>query len=121
MSKKIVYICSPLQGNMQENITKAQLYCRSAMLSNPDVVPIAPHIYFTQFLNDLDPIERSLGMTGGLDLLKKCDEMWVFGIENPSEGMRLEMECAKLCEIPILNGHKVLHIDSTTEKEGAKT
>lgn len=121
MSKKIIYICSPLRGDYEQNKQNAEDHCREIMLHHPDVVPIAPHIYFTQFLNDLDPIERSLGMTAGLDLLKVCDEMWVFGIENPSEGMKLEMQCAKVCDIPILNGHLVLKIDSTTEKEGAKT
>ena len=111
MSKKIVYICSPLRGNYEQNIKNARNYCRETMLRHPDVVPLAPHIYFTQFLNDHDPIERSLGIDAGIELLKICDEIWVFGVESPSEGMRREMEYAMRHNIPIFN--------CTTEKEGA--
>lgn len=119
MSKKIVYICSPLRGNYAQNERNARLYCREIMLRRPDVIPLAPHLYFPQFLHDTVPTERSLGMSAGIELLNLCHELWVFGIENPSEGMRQEMEYAKLHNMPILNGHRLLHIDSTTEKEGA--
>ena len=37
----------------------------------------------------------------GLSLLAMCDELWVYGIENPSEGMRSEIEYAKQHQIPI--------------------
>lgn len=37
----------------------------------------------------------------GIKLLKKCEEVWVYGIENPSEGMRAEMEIAKSLDIPV--------------------
>lgn len=108
MSKKFVYICSPLRGDIKKNIEKARNYCRDAVLLYPDVVPIAPHVYFTQFLDDNNPAERSLGMDNGIELLALCDEIWVFGIENTSAGMRNEIEYAKLHELPIRNGFKEL-------------
>ena len=40
-------------------------------------------------------------MDMGLSLLAMCDELWVYGIENPSEGMRNEIEYAKQHQIPI--------------------
>lgn len=70
---KLVYICSPCRGDYERNITKAQEYCREAI--SMGVIPITPHVYFTQFLNDLYPEERKLGMTAGLELLKLCSEV----------------------------------------------
>ncbi|KLU66731.1 hypothetical protein DEAC_c13990 [Desulfosporosinus acididurans] len=97
--KQLVYICSPLRGDIERNIIKAQGYCRDAI--NYNVVPIAPHVYFTQFLNDLIPKEREIGMELGIELLKKCDEVWVFGLQNPSEGMKAEIELANELGIPV--------------------
>ena len=94
MRKKLVYICSPCRGDIEKNIEKAQRYCREAVELWDDVIPIAPHVYFTQFLDDTKPEERAAGMDMGLSLLAMCDELWVYGIENPSEGMRNEIEYA---------------------------
>ena len=101
MRKKLVYICSPCRGDIEKNIEKAQRYCREAVELWDDVIPIAPHVYFTQFLDDTKPEERAAGMDMGLSLLAMCDELWVYGIENPSEGMRNEIEYAKQHQIPI--------------------
>ena len=101
MRKRLVYICSPCRGDIEKNIEKAQRYCREAVELWDDVIPIAPHVYFTQFLDDTKPEERAAGMDMGLSLLAMCDELWVYGIENPSEGMRNEIEYAKQHQIPI--------------------
>ena len=101
MRKKLVYICSPCRGDVEKNIEKAQRYCREAVELWDDVIPIAPHVYFTQFLDDTKQEERAAGMDMGLSLLAMCDELWVYGIENPSEGMRSEIEYAKQHQIPI--------------------
>lgn len=52
MRKRLVYICSPCRGDIEKNIEKAQRYCREAVELWDDVIPIAPHVYFTQFLDD---------------------------------------------------------------------
>ena len=96
---KYVYICSPYRGDVDYNIAKAQFYCQFA--TGQGVIPIAPHIYFTQFLDDDEPEERRLGLDMGLDILKHCAELWVFG-NRISEGMRTEIEAAKRLEIPVL-------------------
>ncbi len=96
---KIVYICSPCRGDYEKNITKAQEYCREAV--DMGVLPIAPHVYFTQFLDDTIPEERRTGMEAGKELLKYCHEVWVYGIANPSEGMAAEIELAKTLGIPV--------------------
>ena len=107
MRKRFIYICSPCRGDMEKNITKAQGYCREAAELWPDVVPIAPHVYCTQFTDDTIPAERELGMELGLALLDICDELWVYGIENPSEGMRREIEYAEAHGIPIRDAAEV--------------
>lgn len=101
MRDRLVYICSPCRGEMEKNIIKAQGYCREAAELWPDVLPIAPHVYCTQFLDDTNPQDRAVGMDMGISLLSMCDELWVYGIENPSEGMKAEITYAEEHGIPV--------------------
>lgn len=101
MRNRLIYICSPLRGDIEKNIQKAQGYCREAVELWPDVIPIAPHVYCTQFLDDTIPQEREAGMELGIALLDMCDELWVYGINNPSEGMKKEIAYAKEHGIPV--------------------
>lgn len=101
MRNRLIYICSPLRGDIEKNIQKAQGYCREAVEFWPDVIPIAPHVYCTQFLDDTIPQEREAGMELGIALLDMCDELWVYGIDNPSEGMKKEIDYAKEHGIPV--------------------
>lgn len=101
---KLVYICSPLKGDVLKNITNAAGYCREVVEKWPDVIPIAPHVYFTRFLNDSKQNERSLGRRLGMELLDMCEELWVYGMDNPSEGMKAELEYAKANGITIRDG-----------------
>ena len=105
MSKKLIYICSPLRGDYESNIENAETYCRLVMKFIPNAIPIAPHIYFTRFLHDTDEEERRLGMAAGIELLDKCDELWAFDMDAPSEGMRAEIEYAKERGIPVKDGN----------------
>ena len=49
-----------------------------------------------------------MAMDAGLQLLLECSEVWVFGIDNPSEGMKAEIELAKEYGIPVKDGEKIL-------------
>ena len=83
-----IYVCSRLRGNtagmtekekqehMQENIKWAEKVCRFIALRGL-AVPIAPHLYFTRFLDDAVEMERFTGIKFGLELLDICDELWV--------------------------------------------
>lgn len=95
----LVYICSPLRGDIAGNIRKATDYCRYA--TEKGVVPFAPHVSFTSFLDDLIPEERILGMKLGLEVLKRCDELWAFFENRPSEGMLGEIQVAESLGIPV--------------------
>ena len=85
---KKVFVCSPLRGKYKENIKNAKKYCREIALKGK--LPIAPHIYFTQFLKDTSVKERKLGIKMGIELLKICDEIKIFG--EPTEGMKKEIK-----------------------------
>lgn len=98
MKKRLIYISSPCRGNMKYNLKKAAEYCRSVALSF-DTIPIAPHLYFTQFMDDNNPLERKMGMEMGVDILNICDELWVFG--EPTEGMKAEIKVAESIGMPI--------------------
>lgn len=93
-----VYIASPLRGDIKRNIEKAMEYCRFAIKRN--TVPLCPHIYFTLFLDDTVEVERRIGLILGLQMLKRCKEVWVFG-DRISEGMANEIRIAEKRKIPM--------------------
>lgn len=90
--RPIVYICSPYSGDTERNIKNAKRYSRFAV--DKHYLPIAPHIYFTQFMDDSIPEERNTAIFMNWVLMSKCVELWVFG-ENISAGMKAEIDRAK--------------------------
>lgn len=94
---KKIYICSPYRGDVKKNIENVKRYCQDA---GWDGIPIAPHLYFTQFLNDDRSSDRSRGIRWGLALLAGCDEVRVFA-DEVSEGMIEEIAYARKLNIPI--------------------
>lgn len=90
---KVVYICSPYSNKdediVKENVEKAKKY--SAFAVRKGVVPITPHIMFPLFMTEK---ERELALTLDLEIIKRVDEIWVFG-DTVSKGMRDEIEYAK--------------------------
>lgn len=99
---KKVYICSPLKSftarRTERNRQKALAYCRFAYEQGCN--PFAPHTIYTQFLEESNPKERADGLRMGQEWMWAMQEMWVFG-DVISEGMREEMELAKLLGIKI--------------------
>ena len=98
----LIYICSPLKDNqhssMEQNINNAKKYSKFAVFK--DVMPLAVHTIFTQFLDDNIQKERELGMKLGIHLLMRCDELWCFG-NLITEGMSREIEIAEKLNIPV--------------------
>ena len=90
--RPIVYICSPFSGDVDGNVKAAQRYSRYAV--DKGYIPIAPHLLFPQFLDDVIPMERELGLFFGNALMSKCSEVWVFG-DRISAGMEAEIRRAK--------------------------
>ena len=95
---KMVYIASPLRGDYNTNIKNAVEYCRLA--GEKGVLPLAPHIIFSQWCNDIIPEQREQGLRLGLALLQKADELWVMGTTF-SQGMQGEVKFAQEHGIPM--------------------
>lgn len=108
---KKVYVCSRLRGNtagmteeqkrehMLENIRWVKRVCRAIAVLGL-AIPIAPHLYFTQFLDDTVEKERQIGVDFGLQLLDLCDELWVCDTII-SKGMQEEIDRAHRTGKPV--------------------
>ncbi len=90
--RPIVYICSPYSGDIERNTENARRYSRFAV--DQHCLPITPHIYFTQFMNDAVSEERDIAIFMNWVLMSKCAELWVFG-DVISKGMKAEIDRAK--------------------------
>lgn len=94
---KKVYICSPLGGNVEENLRKVRRYTKYALLCG--TAPVVPHFY-ALCLDDGIPKEREIGIAAGLSLLWFCNEMWLFG-DEVTEGMAAEIQFCKNLNVTI--------------------
>lgn len=96
---KKVYICSALtsRGEKWRNLAEAQNYCRQALMRG--YLPIAPHVMYGNSLADDDPKEREIALAAGIELLKVCDEIWIFG--SVTGGMVNEVQVAKELDLTI--------------------
>ena len=103
---KSVYICSPYRSYQKDpagrdkeigrNLKLARKGCRIAV--ERGFIPVAPHLFFPQFLNE--ETERDVGIDMGMELLKNCDEVWVLG-RTVSDGMAGEIAFARELGIPV--------------------
>ncbi|MBS3937614.1 MAG: DUF4406 domain-containing protein [Peptococcaceae bacterium] len=96
--RPLIYICSPFAGDIDYNTSRARGYCRFAV--SEGCIPLAPHLYFPQFLDEDDKESRELGLFFALVLLTKCEAVWVFG-GRITAGMGQEISKAERQGIPI--------------------
>lgn len=90
---KKIYVISPYAGDVSNNVKNAISYCKYVMAQG--FMPLASHLYFTQFTDDNIPEERRQGLNMGLELLAMCDEAWVFDGGRISSGMEGEIKRSK--------------------------
>lgn len=113
--KKNIYICSPLKADTIEgifnNMEKARRYMFYAQ-SNLDVAAHAPHAYLPIILNDNIPSERATALQFGLNVLDKCDELYVCG-DRISNGMRNEISYAAKHNIKIRTFNEQIYEEVT--------
>ena len=95
---KLVYICSPYAGDSEMNVNAARGYSRFAV--DKGFIPLAPQLLFPQFMGAETYATRELALHMGMILLTKCHELWYFG-DRISEGMKLELNRARLRGIPV--------------------
>lgn len=77
---KKIFVCSPYRptskteecrkDELMVNINRAKTACR--ILTTLGFLPLAPHLYFTQFLKDEDAQERNTGMKLGMRWLEEA-------------------------------------------------
>jgi len=87
-------VASPYRGNVEENEWYARTACTDAVSRGE--LPIAPHLLFTQFLDDGDELERDIGMNMGQHLLRHhCQLLAVYDDNGISDGMKAEIALAE--------------------------
>lgn len=92
---KRTYIISRYRAKTEKEVEfnrrVARHFCRK--LIDYDSIPIAPHLYYTQFLDDSFPGDRECGLELAIRELRSSDEFLLIVIDGViSEGMRGEIE-----------------------------
>lgn len=89
-----VYIISRYRADTYKqrefNKAVARYFCRKVI--DEGNIPVAPHIYYTQFLDDSYPYERDLGLRLALNELRGCQRFLMVIVDGEiSEGMQGEL------------------------------
>lgn len=78
------------ESGMEFNRRVARYFCRKVALEGK--IPVAPHLFYTQFLDESQEKERQIGLDIGLKELREADEFLLIIIGGRiSEGMRREI------------------------------
>jgi hypothetical protein len=96
--RKVIYICAPVRGDVEANIARAGEYTKIVVAAGH--TPIVPHKILSGVLDDNRPNERATALNIGLQLVTRCDEVWVFG-GRVSAGMKKEIDLARCFGIPV--------------------
>ncbi|MCL2189178.1 MAG: DUF4406 domain-containing protein [Defluviitaleaceae bacterium] len=96
---KLIYVASPVRGDVEENLKKANRYSEYVMSCGH--IPIAPHLAWQGFLQEEVPGNREKSLAMGLKLIDYCSEVWVFG-EEITLGMQGEIDYANQTNKPFM-------------------
>jgi hypothetical protein len=96
MRTRRVYVCHPFADDPEANAERVRGICRA--LTESGFLPIAPHLYLPQFLDEETERDRALSLC--LELVGACDEVRVYG-GRVTSGMRREIERAEAMSIPV--------------------
>ncbi len=88
--RRRVYVCHPFANDPAANIERVRLISRQ--LLDDGLMPVAPHLYLPQLVDEDSEREHALRLC--LDLLATCDEVRVYG-DRVTEGMERELREAK--------------------------
>jgi len=88
--RPVIYVCHPYaQEDPGENANLVRGICRALVAEG--ALPIGPHIYLPQLVDDL--AQRELALSLCLQMVTFCDELRVYG-DRISDGMRREIDFA---------------------------
>lgn len=75
------FVCSPFRGNTRANRLIATLL--GGWLFRGNIIPIVPHVFFTDMLDDAVQAERDLGIKAGHALMAGCQTL-ILEVARPS-------------------------------------
>ena len=81
----IVIVESPYAGDIEANLAYAREACANCLTRGE--IPYASHLFFPQFLDDLQPVEREIGMTAGYAFWKYASKVVFYIDRGWSNGM----------------------------------
>ena len=93
--RRRIYVCHPFANDPAGNIERVRAI--SQFLIDDGALPIAPHLYLPQLVDEASGREQALALC--LELLGTCDEVRVFG-DLVTEGMERELREAKRLGLP---------------------
>ena len=107
MSKRI-YVCSRYRADTEDgkafNVAVAKYFSRE--IANDGAIPVTPHIYFPQFMDDDNEVERAYAMEVGRQMIDTCQTFVIIIIDGKiSDGMRDEIEY--MTSIKMMKGQQI--------------
>lgn len=90
---RVVYMASPLSGDIESNLAYARDCLWDSLIRGE--APFAPHLIYTQVLNDENEDERKQGMDAGNAFLRRCDALVAYVDKGWSRGMLEEKRLAQ--------------------------
>jgi hypothetical protein len=94
---KAIYVCSAIRGDISKCMNATRRSCK--ILIHMGYIPIAPLTMFSGALNYENALDKTIGLTLGLEMIRFCSELWVFN-KRATEEMQKEIERAMALKIP---------------------
>lgn len=94
---KLVYLAHPCVGD-EKNIEHAKQLVRELIKKFPDTVFLSPLQATGFYYGDIPYLD---GMEHCLELLSRCDELWLCERWQDSKGCCMEYAAAKMADMPI--------------------
>jgi len=117
MSRRVVFLASPLRGNYERNIAYAKA-CTIDSIAKGEA-PFVPHLLYSQVLDDKDVEERRAGLSCGSAWIPRVSAIVVYTDYGISEGMFREITEAESCGVPV-EFRKIAFNDSAFAAQSAR-
>lgn len=99
--RKLAYICAPYAGDVEKNKKVAIDFGK--MAHEKGFLPIIPHLLFP-YLDDV--IDREEAMSMCLEVVKRCDTLFVLS-DVITSGMKSEIDLAKKKGMPFFQFYRL--------------
>ena len=102
---KMIYICAPLRGDVDQNIEFARQKAQEVFQQGD--IPICPHLMFPPIADPKHPAEDLAAREMGLRLVESCQQLNVYG-PVWTDGMWAEIHRAEKLGIPVMTDQKTI-------------